>query len=267
MDLRGLMKLSLLDYPGQVACTVFTGGCNLRCPFCHNPSLVLPERLRAEPPTVTVEAFFSFLDKRRGVLDGVCITGGEPLMQPDLPAFIREIRARGYLVKLDTNGTFPERLEPLLAEGLVDFVAMDVKNSLARYPQTVGIPGFSTDAVARSIRLLLEERVPYEFRTTVIRELHRQEDLLALAGLIKGARAYALQQFVDSGDLVSGDLVSGDPGSSTPGSNDPGSGNPGSAGMDASGATPVLTGYAPEEMEALAQAVRTLVPATVVRGV
>ena len=259
MDIRGVMKLSLLDYPEKVACTVFTGGCNLRCPFCHNPSLVLPERLRAEPPSTTADDFFAFLRKRRGVLDGVCITGGEPLMQPDLEAFIGQIRALGYLVKLDTNGTFPDRLERLLASGAIDYVAMDVKNALERYPETVGIPGFSTDGVARSIQLLRKGQVPYEFRTTVMRELHRREDLVALARTIAGARAYVLQQFVDSGALIAAAPLPA-----------------ASSATVAEDAVPTraetlsymkLTGYAAGEMAALAEAVRPWVPSVTVRGV
>ena len=238
MDIRGLAKLSLLDYPEKVACTVFTGGCNLRCPFCHNPSLVLTERLRTDHPALDESEFFSFLQKRRGILDGVCITGGEPLLQPDLEGFIEKIRSLGFLVKLDTNGTFPERLKKLIDGGLVDMVAMDVKNAMDAYPRTVGIPDFSTDGVGKSIQLLLEGRVPYEFRTTVVRQLHRQEDLVSLAKTIAGASAFALQQFVDSGDLISPFLPSAER----------------------------LSAYSQEEMETLKDAVKPHVPSVIVRG-
>ena len=255
MDIRGLQKLSLLDFPETVACTVFTGGCNLRCPFCHNPSLVLPQRLANEPASLSMEALLSFLHKRRGVLDGVCVTGGEPLMQPDLDGFLREIGRMGYRVKLDTNGTYPDRLVRILDAGLVDRVAMDVKNSLARYPMTVGIPNFSTDGVEISIRLLMEGRVPYEFRTTVVRELHREEDLVSLAQTVAGAQAYVLQQFVDSGDLIDPVVVmSEDVAKDVASSPDT--------------ATPArLTGYAEAEMCRLCEAVRPWVPAVMVRGV
>lgn len=136
MDIQGLQKLTLLDYPGKTACTVFLGGCNFRCPFCHNSGL-----LEANAPAVlTLEDWHAFLNKRRAVLDGVCITGGEPLLRPDLDAFLYEIKERGYAVKLDTNGSFPQRLRPLVEKGLVDYVAMDIKNSPERYAQTVGYP-------------------------------------------------------------------------------------------------------------------------------
>lgn len=255
MDVRGLQKLSLLDYPETVACTVFTGGCNLRCPFCHNPSLVLPQRLAGEPASLDMEELMSFLGKRRGVLDGVCVTGGEPLLQPDLEDFLRELKRMGYRVKLDTNGTWPDRLSQILEAGLVDLVAMDVKNAMDRYPQTVGLAHFSTTPVRSSIRLLMEGRTPYEFRTTVVRELHREEDLVSLAQTIEGARAYALQQFVDSGDLLS-------PFSGMPENTEESAGS-----APASTVRKRLTGYSEGEMHHLCEAVRPWVPSVIVRGV
>ena len=202
MFVSGLQKLTLLDYPGQVACTVFTGGCNLRCPFCHNASLVLPERL--EPYPGGVEAVLAFLKKRQGILDGVAVTGGEPLMQPDLPDFLRQVRALGYRVKLDTNGTFPERLEAVLDEGLADYVAMDLKNAPALYEKTVG-RGVDLAAIERSRDLLLAGRVNYEFRTTVVRGLHTLQSLQAAGRWIEGARAWYWQPFRDSGELIAPD--------------------------------------------------------------
>ncbi len=196
MRLGGLAKMTLLDFPGRVASTVFTAGCGMRCPFCHNASLVT--HIGGELPT---EEFFSFLKKRQGLLDGVCITGGEPLLQPDIADFIREIRALGYAVKLDTNGMYPERLAALIDAGLLDYVAMDVKNSPEKYAATAGLAKMP-EGVFESVRLLLSGRVPYEFRTTVVDELHEPRDFEAIGEWIAGAGRYFLQSFKDSGDLV-----------------------------------------------------------------
>ena len=178
---------------------MFTPGCGFRCPFCHNASLVLPGRAGAEVPEGEV---FALLEKRRGVLDGVCVTGGEPTLQPALPDFLRRVKALGYAVKLDTNGARPDVLRALAEEELVDYVAMDVKNAPARYAETVGIPGFNPAPVEESIRLLRKSTVDYEFRTTLVRELHRPEDLDAIAAWLAGAPRYYLQNFVDSGNLI-----------------------------------------------------------------
>ncbi|HJB19622.1 MAG TPA: anaerobic ribonucleoside-triphosphate reductase activating protein [Candidatus Bariatricus faecipullorum] len=208
MKIEGLQKLTLLDYPEKVACTVFTGGCNLRCPFCHNASLVLEDRGNLVPiasqkqGTYTEEEILEFLKKRKGVLDGICITGGEPLIQKGLAEFIKKIKELGYLVKLDTNGTFPERLEELVNAGLVNYVAMDIKNSRELYPVTVGMPEFDTGPVEESVRFLMEGKVPYEFRTTVVREFHTEESLRDTGIWIAGSAKYRLQQFVDSGDII-----------------------------------------------------------------
>ena len=199
MKICGLRKITLLDYPGLVAATVFTGGCNFRCPFCHNASLVLPRELHEE---IGEEEFFAFLARRAGRLDGVCITGGEPLLQKDITEFIRRIRALGLRVKLDTNGSMPDRLASLIEEGLLDYVAMDIKNSLARYGETVGIPNFDTAPIEASVKLLLTAGVPFEFRTTVCSPLHTEADMEEIGRLISGAERYFLQGFVDSGDLV-----------------------------------------------------------------
>lgn len=199
MKISGLQKVTLLDYPGKVAATVFTPGCNLRCPFCHNASLVLQPGGEDFPP----EEVLGFLKKRRGVLDGVCVSGGEPLLQPDLSDFLGRVQALGFAVKLDTNGTNPALLGRLIREGLVDYVAMDVKNSRERYGQTVGVPGFDCSAVEESVSLLLRGTVDYEFRTTVVRGLHDDESFSAIADWIGSAKRYFLQNFVDSGDLIS----------------------------------------------------------------
>jgi len=202
MRLGGLQKLTLLDYPGLVACTVFTVGCNMRCPFCQNASLV--SRIE-ENQDLSEEEFFAFLKKRQGILDGVCITGGEPTLQPDLPEFIAKIKAMGYKVKLDTNGSFPDKVKEILDSGNVDLVAMDLKNTLERYPETVGVPGFDTSKILESIDIIRNSGVEYEFRTTVVSPLHRPEDFGELAKLVEGSPRYFLQNFVDSGDLVAGE--------------------------------------------------------------
>ena len=199
MRISGLQKLTLLDFPGHTACTVFTGGCNYRCPFCHNAELVLrPE----EQPEIPEAEFFALLEKRRGLLDGVAVTGGEPTLQPDLPEFLSRIRDLGYAVKLDTNGTRPDLLKRLVQEGLVQYAAMDIKNSPARYPETAGTSDPQLDRVRESAAFLLAGTVPYEFRTTVVQELHRPEDLQKIGRWLQGAERYYLQCFTDSGDLI-----------------------------------------------------------------
>ena len=205
MIIGGLQKLTLLDFPGNVACTVFTVGCNLRCPFCHNPALVNnpPEDMR-----ISEEEFFAFLKKRQGILDGVAITGGEPLLHADIGEFIAKIKSMGFKVKLDTNGTFPERLEKILSEGNVDYVAMDIKNTFDKYAQTVGIEGFDTSLIRRSIEVLKDSGIAHEFRTTVVSPLHKAEDFARIAGQVEGADNYFLQGFVDSGDLLNGEGLS-----------------------------------------------------------
>ncbi|MBQ2696671.1 MAG: anaerobic ribonucleoside-triphosphate reductase activating protein [Clostridia bacterium] len=205
MNFSGFQKLTLLDYPGHVACTLFTKGCNFRCPFCHNALLVTEQQ---EGETYSDETVLSYLKKRVGILDGVCITGGEPLLQKELPDFIRKVKELGFLVKLDTNGSFPDRLKALACEGLIDYVAMDVKNSMERYGETVDLQNFSTEAVEESIDFLLEGNVPYEFRTTVVAEFHTPQDIVAIAKRIQGAEKYFLQNFVDSGCLIGENLHS-----------------------------------------------------------
>lgn len=204
MQISGFQKLTLLDYPGKTACTVFTAGCNFRCPFCHNAGLVLG---RAEP-VISEDEFFAYLKKRQGLLDGVAVTGGEPLQQKDIASFLERVRALGYDVKLDTNGTDPERLRGLVEAGLVQRVAMDIKNAPSAYGLTVGMEHAAFDRVEKTKDYLLSGVVPYEFRTTVVRGLHTEERMIELAQWIAGAQEYWLQQFRDTGSLICGEGLS-----------------------------------------------------------
>lgn len=197
MKIAGLQKLTLLDFPGRTACTVFTHGCNLRCPFCHNASLVV-----GEGDSVSEEELFAFLKKRQGILDGVAVTGGEPLLQPDIGEFLTKIKTLGYCVKLDTNGFFTDRLRSLLNAGLVDFVAMDIKNSLSKYAATCGRRELDISPVLDSIELLKSGEVEYEFRTTAVNGFHTPEDFESIGRLIEGTKNYYIQNFVDSGALI-----------------------------------------------------------------
>lgn len=207
MLLAGLQKLTLLDYPGKTAATLFTPGCDFRCPFCHNLELVRGEdasETRPVYPSVPIEDVFSFLSKRHGLLDGICITGGEPLMQDGLEEFCARVHDEGFLIKMDTNGSYPERLRHLVESGLVDKVAMDVKNAPERYGETVGVPGIDLADIQESIDFLMSDIVPYEFRTTVVREYHSDDDLKGLARWIAGASAWFLQGFIDSDTVLAG---------------------------------------------------------------
>jgi pyruvate formate lyase activating enzyme len=231
MTIKGLQKTTLLDYPEKLACTIFTAGCNFRCPFCHNASLVLRA---GEVEEIPEKDLLSYLEKRGGLLDGVCITGGEPLLNPDIEELIVKIRSYGLLVKLDTNGAFPDRLESLLDKGLIDYVAMDVKNSDGKYGETVGLgESFDISSVNRSIDIIMKKAPDYEFRTTVVRELHDLEDLLSIARKLKGTKKYFLQKYVDSGDVLA-------------------------CGYSA---------YEDAEMLSLYDAVREILPVTILRGV
>ena len=231
MLISGLQKLTLLDYPGTVACTVFTGGCNFRCPFCHNAALVLPELMGQDTDE---EQVLAFLKRRQGVLDGVAITGGEPLLHKDIGIFLEKVRALGYKIKLDTNGSFPDRLQELISAGLVDRVAMDIKNAPELYAKTVGLPSLDLAPIERSKELLLRGDVDYEFRTTVVKGLHTRESIIGAAKWIAGAREYYLQQFKDPGHVIA---IEG------------------------------LSEYNEQEMHALAQAAAQVVPTVQVRGV
>ncbi len=207
MLIVGLNKTTLLDYPGRVAATVFTGGCNFRCPFCHNGDLVL------KPSALDVyseEEVFSFLEKRKRVLKGVCITGGEPTLQTDLPEFISKVKKMGYAVKLDTNGYRPDVLRQLLKAKLLDYVAMDIKNCKEKYPQTTKISDFQIEKVEESIELLKEAGIFYEFRTTVVKEFHTPEDLLNIARWISGCSKFYLQQYQENEHVISAMLSRGE---------------------------------------------------------
>ncbi|MEG2932046.1 MAG: anaerobic ribonucleoside-triphosphate reductase activating protein [Gordonibacter sp.] len=232
MRIAGLQKLTLLDYPGRTAATVFLPGCNFRCPFCHNAELVVGGDTSDD---VSVDEFFAFLDKRHGLLDGVCITGGEPLLQPDLADFCARIKQKGFAVKLDTNGSFPDRLREMVEAELVDYVAMDIKNTRERYGETAGVTGIDLASVQDSIDFLRGGHLPYEFRTTVVRELHAPSDLVALARWIEGAAAWYLQSFVDADSVLTG---------------------PG-----------MLHAYEPAELEALLPKLHQYVPRAQLRGV
>ena len=226
MKINGLLKLTLLDFPGHTACTVFTAGCNFRCPFCHNATLV-----RGEGEDISEEEFFKFLSKRQGLLDGVCITGGEPLLQRDIADFMRRIKDMGFAVKLDTNGAFSEKLRELCSRGLVDYVAMDIKSSPEGYSRAAGIT-VNTDKIRESVEYLISGSVPFEFRTTVARGAVLPSDMEGIGKLIQGAERYFLQGFVDSGDIL-------------------GEG---------------CSAYTKEEMEEMLAAVRKYVPAAELRG-
>ena len=234
MLISGLQKLTLLDYPGKVACTVFTPGCNLRCPFCHNAPLVLPELAGHCDGAISEDELLLFLRKRQGVLDGVAVTGGEPLLHKDLPSFLEKVRALGFMIKLDTNGTFPERLKDVVSAGLVDRVAMDIKNAPELYAKTVGLDTLDLGAIERSKDFLLSGTVDYEFRTTVVRGLHTRESIVGAAQWIAGAKEYYLQQFKDSGQIIA---IDG------------------------------LSAYDEKEMHSLAEAAAQYVPSVQVRGV
>ena len=195
----GLQKMTLLDFPGKIACTVFLGGCNFRCPFCHNSELFMgkPEKLMED------EEFFKFLKSRKGLLDGVCVSGGEPTLYKNLPVFLTKIKELGFLVKLDTNGSHPEAIKELAEKNLVDYIAMDVKNSPAMYAQTVGLETMNLAPIEESLRFLIGGTVPYELRTTLVAQLHTEESIQDmgtwLGGLVTGMKPKQLflQSFVD----------------------------------------------------------------------
>ena len=231
MKIHGLQKMTLLDFPGRVACTVFLGGCDFRCPFCHNFELADG----SAKPVMEEEELLSFLKKRQGLLDGVAFTGGEPCLHRDLPDLIRRIRELGFAVKLDTNGYHPRLLQALLEEGLIDYAAMDIKNCPERYAETVGLNPevLKLENIRESVRYLMTGDVPYEFRTTVVRELHTRENLLEIAEWIRGADRYYLQQYTDSGNVIQ----------------------------------PGWTAYSSDEMKELCAAVAQIVPTVELRGV
>ena len=213
MKILGLQKLTLLDFPGRVAAIVFTGGCNFRCPFCQNSSLVLAPQI---VPEISEEEFRQFLHRRQGLLDGICVTGGEPTLHADLPDFLASIKDAGYLVKLDTNGTNPDMLESLLSDGLLDYIAMDVKAGPGNYARVCGLSALSETSadnlpdtkerllanVRRSVKLLMGSGIEYEFRTTVVKGLHSARDFEEIASWLAGCRAYFLQAFRDCPEVL-----------------------------------------------------------------
>ena len=230
MKICGFQKMTMLDYPGKVACTVFTGGCNFRCPFCHNALLVTEVD---ECVLWDENEIIEYLYKRKGIIDGVCITGGEPLMQKDIAGFLRKVKETGLPVKLDTNGSYPDKLRELVEEGLIDYVAMDIKNSKEKYPATVGLEKYDISKVEESVDFLLSGAVDYEFRTTVVKEFHTAADIADITEWISGAKRYFLQGFVDSGNLI--------------GEN--------------------LSAYRPQEMVEICSAAQEKLPNTVLRGI
>ncbi len=197
MKISGLLKLTLLDYPKKTACTVFFGGCNLRCPFCHNSSLVLGDNF---PEAVSNDEFFAFLEKRKGLIDGVCITGGEPLLQNDLVDFVKKIKESGYLVKLDTNGFFPDKLKEI--SPFLDYVAMDIKNSIENYPKTVGFEKINDEKVLESIDFLINGELDFEFRTTAVKNIHTISDFEKISQMISGAKKYFIQNYKNSSEIL-----------------------------------------------------------------
>lgn len=200
MKIQGLQKMTLLDFPGKIACTVFLGGCNFRCPYCHNGSLALGEG----DEVMSREELLSFLGARRGRLEGVCISGGEPTIHSDLPELISQIKDLGFAVKLDTNGTNPEMLTSLINDGLLDYVAMDIKNSPEKYEDTVVINSSLIDNVRMSTEILMGGRVDFEFRTTLMRELQGEEEMHAIGRWLSGDEKFFLQTYRDEGDLLVG---------------------------------------------------------------
>lgn len=201
MKINGFQKLTLLDYPEHIACTIFTSGCNFRCPYCHNAPLVLPN-LQSELPIFSLEDILSTLKKRIGILEGVCITGGEPTLHKDLPDFIKQIQSLGFKIKLDTNGSNPKMLHNLIEHNLVNYVAMDIKNSKDRYSETIGIPHYDIGPIVESVDILRQNLIPYEFRTTVVREYHDALSMEHIGEWLQSSPAYYLQQFKDSGNLI-----------------------------------------------------------------
>ncbi|MCF0142330.1 MAG: anaerobic ribonucleoside-triphosphate reductase activating protein [Parasporobacterium sp.] len=230
MRFSGLSKLTLLDFPGTVACTLFTAGCNFRCPYCHNASLVTGTN---DEYVIPEDEIWTFLKKRQGIIEGVAITGGEPMLHKGLPDFFRQVRDLGYKIKCDTNGTNPAMLKQVVSEGLVDYIAMDIKDSPELYPIATGIDRPDMEAVTESKEFLLEGRCDYEFRTTVVKGIHTPESIRGAALWIKGARRYFLQGFKDSGELLKGE------------------------GLEA---------FTEEEMKALAGSIQDIIPAVEIRG-
>lgn len=203
MHIYGFQKSTLLDYPEHLACTIFTGSCNFRCPFCHNQQLVLyPQHLQS----ISETEIFTYLKKRRNLLEGVCITGGEPTLQEELIPFIQKIKSLSYQVKLDTNGYRPDVLGHLLELNLLDYVAMDIKNSPQTYAKTCGLSTFTLESIEKSVELLKNCKLPHEFRTTIVKEYHTKEDMIAISKWLPKSSPYFLQSYVDSPEVLTPNL-------------------------------------------------------------
>lgn len=196
MIIGGMEKVTLLDYPDKVATIIFTSGCNYKCPFCQNSSLIKTNTIIEE------KEVFDYLEKRKNILDGVCISGGEPLIQKDLKIFIKRVKDMGFKVKLDTNGSFPLKLEELLDENLIDYVAMDIKNDFENYSKTAGLEDVDIQNIKKSIKIIENSNIDYEFRTTIIKEFHNVDNILKICKYIKEESKYYLQNFIDSEDVL-----------------------------------------------------------------
>lgn len=203
MNVFGIEKLSMVDYDGKIAATIFTGGCNFRCPFCHNSSLVLDYQTLLK---IDEQEVLAYLEKRKGLLDGICVSGGEPTLQKDLSAFLEKVKKLGYSIKLDTNGTNPNTVKSLKENGLVDYFAMDIKNSKEDYAKIIGFDSYDTTNVEKTVELFLGGDYDYEFRTTLIKEYHPIENIKAIGEWIKGAKKYFLQKYIDSDTCILGGL-------------------------------------------------------------
>lgn len=193
MQIGGLQKTTLIDFPGRIAATVFLAGCNFRCPWCYSPELVLPEKIK-EQPKISEKYFFDFLKERKGLLEGICITGGEPTLNKDLPGFIKKIKKTGFSVKLDTNGSNPQMLKKLINDKLIDYVAMDIKAPKEKY-QAAGAVRVDVKKIQKSIDILKAGKIEAEFRSTIVPSFHAREDVIAMAKWIRGAKKYYLQNF------------------------------------------------------------------------
>lgn len=230
MLILGLQKTTLLDYPEKIASTIFTGGCNFRCPFCHNRDLVMPPN---DVIAYSEDEIFEHLKAKKKVLDGVCITGGEPTLHKDLPGLIHKIKDMGLLVKLDSNGTNPDMMESLINQGVVDYIAMDIKNSKEKYNSIACMPNFDIGAIEASVELLKQKRVDYEFRTTIMKECHDAEDMDAIGQWLKGAKAYYLQSYKESEQVIN----------------------------------PVFSAHSPETLKSFVDILKNYIPNTNLRGI
>ncbi len=203
MKISGMQKLTLLDYPGNIACLIFTQGCNFRCPFCHNKDLLGDEN----EDSISVDEVFSYLDKRKGVLDGVVISGGEPLLQPDIEEFITKVKNMGYKIKLDTNGSSPTKLKSLIDKGLVDYIAMDIKNNFTCYNETSGVNCINIENIKRSINIIESSKVEHEFRTTVVKQLHNLGKLQEICSYLGTQTKYYIQNYRDCSTVLERGLL------------------------------------------------------------